>query len=295
MLSLINHESFAYHHVPDPLTEAAMILSIGFEKRTRTDYYWDGRMRENDLQNCVFQYTVSGYGEVQAGEETIQVRPGEAFIVQIPSDHCYYLPEESSHWEFLFITLKGSKATECWDFMQKAFGTKITFTDNAPLLLRLQKIYQKAASEGIQDPFVSSAHAYEFIMAFYRFAKGIDQVTEQVPADLQAAIHYMEAHFREGLSLDDIAEAAGLSKYYFTSKFQKHLNMTPIQYVTKLRIQKAMELLMTTNDTLHDIAIEIGYDNANYFSKVFRKTIGITADNFRKDKKMSGFKKHVIY
>ncbi|WP_052712254.1 AraC family transcriptional regulator [Domibacillus indicus] len=288
-----SYHSFAYHHSKEPLTEAARIVSIGFEKRTSTSYCWDGRMRKNDLNTYIFQYTLNGYGEIQADEQTLPVRPGEAFIAKVPSNHRYYLPKESTEWEFLFITLEGTKAEECWDYLIKQFGFRIALENAGPLIFLLQKIYQFAVKEGIEDTFTSSAYAYEFIMGLYRFSKGIDYVKTDMPDDIRMSIQFMTAHYHEPLSLDEIAGHAGLSKHYFTNKFQKYMKTTPIQFLAKIRMQKAMELLSTTNKTIHEIAVETGYDNANYFSKVFKKMIGMSADSFRKDKKMNDFQ-HII-
>ncbi|KWW21283.1 hypothetical protein AS888_16960 [Peribacillus simplex] len=295
MLSRSNdhNHSFVYHISKEPLTEAALITSIGLEKRTSTDYYWDGRMRPNDLKTCIFQYTLKGYGEVRVGEKTYAIKPGEAFIVKVPSEHCYYLPEKSPEWEFIFITLKGDKAEECWDHLIKQFDLVVPVDANAPLIFLLQKIYQFALNEGIEDTFTSSAFAYEFIMGLYRFAKGLDSPQPGIPDDILMAIQFMTTNYQEPLSLESIAKHAGLSKYYFTNKFQKYMKTTPIQFLTKIRIQKAMELLSITNKTIQEIATETGYDNANYFSKVFKKMIGNSADSFRKDKKMPEFQ-HVI-
>lgn len=282
-----------YHMSKEPLTEEARISSIGIEKRTSTDYYWDGRMRPNDLNTCIFQYTLNGYGEVRVGEKTFTVKAGEAFIVKVPSEHCYYLPEGSPEWEFIFITLKGDKVEECWDYLSSQFGLIVHVDNNAPLIYLLQKIYQFALKEGIEDTFTSSAFAYEFVMGLYRFAKGLDSQPTWIPDDILMAIQFMMTRYHEPLSLEAIAEHAGLSKYYFTNKFHKYMQTTPIQFLTKRRIQKAMELLSTTNKTIQEIALETGYDNANYFSKVFKKRIGTSADNFRKDKKMPDFQ-HII-
>ncbi|MED4074071.1 AraC family transcriptional regulator [Priestia endophytica] len=288
MLSLNHdkHQSFLYRHSKEPLTKDARISSIGFEKRVSTDYYWDGRMRKNNLNHYIFQYTLSGYGEMLVGEQILTIGPGQAFIVKIPSDHCYYLPKESPEWEFLFITLEGPKAEECWDYVIDQFGLHLTLDDTSPLIFSLKEIYQFAVKEGIEDSFISSAKAYEFIMNLYRFTKGLDQVKPEIPNDIRTAIHFMREYYYEPLSLEDIAEHTGLSKYYFTNKFQKYIKTTPIQFLTTIRMEKAMDLLLKTNKTLHEIAIETGYDNANYFSKVFKKMIGMSADRFRKDKKM---------
>ncbi|KIL53118.1 helix-turn-helix domain-containing protein [Jeotgalibacillus campisalis] len=114
-----------------------------------------------------------------------------------------------------------------------------------------------------------------------------------LPDDIRETVHFIETHYDQPLSLEDITERAALSKYYFTNKFQKYLKTTPIQYLTKTRIKKAMDLLITTNKPIQEIAVETGYTNANYFSKVFRKMIGMSPDSFRKDKRMIDFQ-HII-
>ncbi|PPA68535.1 AraC family transcriptional regulator [Jeotgalibacillus proteolyticus] len=288
------HHSFVYHSSNDPLTEAARIVSIGFEKRASTDYYWDGRMRLNDGNTCIFQYTINGFGRFQAAERTYTIGPGEAFIVKVPSEHCYYLPEESAEWEFLFITLEGTKAQECWDLLLKKYGHVIKADANDPLIFLLQKIYQFVLKEGINDTFISSAQGYEFIMGLHRFSRGLSRPQSELPEDILKAANYMKNHYEKHLSLDDITDYAGLSKYYFTNKFQKHMKTTPMQFLAKVRLQKSMDLLITTDKTVQEIAVETGYTNANYFSKVFRKMIGMSPDRFRKDKKMVDFN-HVIF
>ncbi|MDG5472442.1 AraC family transcriptional regulator [Jeotgalibacillus sp. ET6] len=287
------HNSLAYHIPKEPLTEAVRITSIGCEKRISTDYYWDGRFRHNDHNTCIFQYTISGYGHFQTGENTYTIKPGEAFIVKVPGEHCYYLPEESPGWEFLFITLEGSKAQECWSQMIDQFGMVMKIDAASPLIFTLRKIYQFALRQGISDTFISSAQGYEFIMELYRYSLGMSSTNLNLPDDLREAVRFIETHYDQPLSLEDITKRAALSKYYFTNKFQKYLKTTPIQYLTKTRIKKAMELLITTNKPIQEIAVETGYTNANYFSKVFRKMIGMSPDSFRKDKRMIDFQ-HII-
>lgn len=71
-------------------------------------------------------------------------------------------------------------------------------------------------------------------------------------------------------------------------QFQHQLNMTPVQYLTKIRIQKAAELLRSTSFSITDIASQVGYANANYFNKAFRKAVGVSAGTFRDSKDVVG-------
>ncbi|NRG35085.1 helix-turn-helix domain-containing protein, partial [Niallia circulans] len=64
--------------------------------------------------------------------------------------------------------------------------------------------------------------------------------------------------------------------------FKKVLGITPIQYLTNIRIIKGAELLYQTKYSIEDISVQVGFANANYFTKVFRKSTGITPGEFRK-------------
>ena len=72
-----------------------------------------------------------------------------------------------------------------------------------------------------------------------------------------------------------------MSAAYFSTVFSQTTGRSFISYLTALRIEKAQELLTTTNMKLADIALEVGYNEPNYFSHVFRKTTGITPKEYR--------------
>ena len=72
-----------------------------------------------------------------------------------------------------------------------------------------------------------------------------------------------------------------MSSAYFSTVFSQTTGRSFITYLTALRLEKAKELLTTTNMKLSDIALEIGYNEPNYFSHVFRKSVGMTPKEYR--------------
>ncbi len=79
------------------------LFAIGYDWITPAHtYHWDG-LKRIDGPLCLFQYTVSGKGMLEAGGITHSIQKGQAILVDIPGDHRYYLPEASSHWAFYFI------------------------------------------------------------------------------------------------------------------------------------------------------------------------------------------------
>ncbi|MGR6126151.1 AraC family transcriptional regulator [Paenibacillus sp. SER-28] len=259
------------------------IFSLGKEeKMPGAEYHWHG-LKRKDVDTYVFKYTLSGSGSLDLEGKSYSLKAGEAFFVEIPSDHRYYFPKDSEGWEFIFITLVGREAAECWRFMKEQSGPVLKVPPDSKLIQLLLKIYQDTSDQKITDAYHASAKAYEFIMECYRFIKNIES-TEGFSLQITKALSYIQTHYSKPITLDEIAAVSGFSRYYFIKQFQHQLNMTPMQYLTKIRIQKAAELLRSTTSSVTDIADIVGYANANYFNKVFRKAVGVSAGAFRDSK-----------
>lgn len=97
------------------------------------------------------------------------------------------------------------------------------------------------------------------------------------------AKRYINNHYANSmLSLKEVADYVELNEKYFTSKFSKETGETFINYLTSLRIEKAKDLLMTTNFKIYEIAEMVGYRNVENFNRVFKKNIGTSPAQYRK-------------
>lgn len=83
------------------------------------------------------------------------------------------------------------------------------------------------------------------------------------------------------LKIDDIADAMGMSRSVLYNKIKQAVGMTPIDFVRHIRIMRACELLQQTHESLTAIAFEIGFSDPKYFSKVFKKEMGIVPSEYR--------------
>ena len=93
---------------------------------------------------------------------------------------------------------------------------------------------------------------------------------------------YLEEHYTEKFSLEELSEKFFLSKYHLVREFKKYYGITPNQYVISKRIILAKKLLRFSRDTLEDISLKCGFYDASYFNKQFKKSEGISASDFRK-------------
>lgn len=98
---------------------------------------------------------------------------------------------------------------------------------------------------------------------------------------IKNASKYVHLHLSEVIRLNDVADYVNLSPNYFSSLFKREMNISFADYVNQTRIKESQFLLETTNYTILDIAIAVGYNNQNYFTTIFRKFTDITPKQYR--------------
>lgn len=95
------------------------------------------------------------------------------------------------------------------------------------------------------------------------------------------AIHYMEANYQQDISLRFLADELHLNPRYFSTLFKRVEGISPIDYLTNIRIEKAKELLRLPGLPASEISGMVGYNDARYFYKVFKKHTGLSPSEFR--------------
>ncbi len=93
--------------------------------------------------------------------------------------------------------------------------------------------------------------------------------------------HYMQTHFSEPITITALSKQGHLSERTFLRRFVKATGLRPTQYLQRLRIQKACDLIETTNSTFETISSEVGYEDNSAFRKIFIKIIGLTPKDFK--------------
>lgn len=105
--------------------------------------------------------------------------------------------------------------------------------------------------------------------------------TAQREMDMQQILNHIDCNIKKGITLESVSEFANMSIYYMSKRFKKEQGTTFIAYVTEERIARAKELLEDTDEPIVNIAIELSYNDANYFSKAFKTNVGMTPSLYR--------------
>lgn len=100
-----------------------------------------------------------------------------------------------------------------------------------------------------------------------------DQITD--------AVNYINAHYTDIASVSELADQFGIERRRFAYLFAQSTGMSPVQYITEIRLKTACQLLATTNDPISRIAEHVGYPDNFYFSRLFKKHTGMAPSAYR--------------
>ena len=99
--------------------------------------------------------------------------------------------------------------------------------------------------------------------------------------DLKKVLNYIDRNIKRGVSLDMAAAYVGMSASYFSKFFKKYMGVNFITYVTDRKIEAAKDMLVNTDRPVVNIAYDLSYSETNYFSKTFKKKVGVTPTEYR--------------
>jgi len=254
----------------------AMPTSAGYEVRQDEPYDWDGR-RRGLTPFTVLQHTISGTGRLRYENRSYRVNSGETLLVLVPHNHRYWL-EKGERWEYFWISMNGEEALRIHRLILAAAGPVLklqqaTIDHLADCSLRLVK--------GATTPASASAIAYEAAMALYDDVFG----SHAFAADrsvMQVVIDHINTNLDKPLPVEELAKVSGLSRAHFSRVFAESEGVPPAEFVLQQRMQRAAKLLTKAAFIpVKEVAIMSGFDDANYFSKVFRRIYGINPTEFR--------------
>ncbi len=259
---------------------SAMLLGCGYQLITSRDYRWDG-LKRGDKEFCFWQYTLSGRGELRIADKIYSVNPGAAMLLTIPEDHCYYFPDNSDSWEFIFITIHGREAMRLFRQLRRQAGVIVEFDKDSPPVQKAFSICRKSEKNEIDNQYTASALVYDFLMSLIDYIRPAEPGESGPPEFINRVYDYCLKHVDKQVNVNDMAKCAGYSRYHFTRLFKQYMGSSPQYFMNELRIRMAVRLLQTEQLRIKEIAQRCGFEDVSYFCKIFRKFQKVSPNEFR--------------
>ncbi|MGE0385567.1 MAG: helix-turn-helix domain-containing protein [Gammaproteobacteria bacterium] len=147
--------------------------------------------------------------------------------------------------------------------------------------VRFEALLSLVTTGSTLEVFIRSACYVKALFADLAGAVHADRAAPAAGVDFGQLWRTMEINLSGGLDLDRLAAEAGLSKFHFIRRFRDVTGHTPIQYFIHMKIQSACRRLESSTDSIRRIAQECGYDDPYYFSRLFRRLIGVSPQQYR--------------
>ena len=258
-------------------TKGLYLTDIGYFPKAKNHF----RERKQGCSENILFLCTEGKGWIECSGRRSELRKNHYYILPKNSPHKYYADHQDP-WTIFWIHFNGSNDHHF--IVNQTFPTAIPATNNARFEDRLQLFYEIMIS--LEDFSVRNLEYSSILLVHLlgslQYLPQFRKLKERQRHDkISRAKLYMRNNLKRKLPLQEIADQSDLSLSHFCLLFKQRNTYTPVEYLTMLRIQEACKLLSFSMQKVNEIAKEVGYEDAYYFSRVFKKTMGKSPNEYR--------------
>ena len=233
---------------------------------------------DRNFLDCLCLYRVlEGQIEFIYRNRTFTASGGDVVFLDLKEPHKY---RALGNLRLQFYIVGGACTQEYFDLLSET--RDILFGHNS----RLSFVFDSLFSETEQD--FPNDHKISFLLHTI-FAILTLHIDEQEPVVVTQAKQFINTNYEKPIFLEDIAAHVGLSQYHFSRIFKESTDMSPYDYLIRLRMRHARSLLTDTDLPISEIALACGYSGASHFIRSFKAIHDVTPSYFRKHFDPSGF------
>lgn len=231
----------------------------------------------------IIHYVREGKGYFETGGKKYTLTKGQSFLI-VPGQLISYYPEESDPWKYAWVDFSGIEARKLLSYCSITPENPVA-SENIPQLDELYRIGAERYTAATPADVCRNVGFVRLILSEYiKYYPAVGGKTNDELIITRAAEYIENAYRRPSLNLDEIAQYLSINRATLHRKFTEELNISPGNYIIRLRIKKACALLENSNYSIKTVAYSTGFSDQLYFSKVFKKLVGMTPTQYRKDK-----------
>lgn len=244
-------------------------------------------------------HLTSGNMKIQTPDEKYELLPGETLIIP-PNTH--YVPLESDGCTYYFVHFSADEACYQKKTLTVSLGAILpsgsyhyVYDDENGSVIEVAPLIKSDRNEQIEQIFSSISRLEPHFNATHKLL--IDNYLRELlillsselskyknmNRNLHRIMEYIKTSYDEDISLSALATRFELSETYIARLFKREFNLRPSDYVNRVRIEVAKDLLIHTERPISKIADNVGYSSLYYFSRVFKSIVGISPKEYRNE------------
>lgn len=223
------------------------------------------------IQGTLKGLNPDGRATINAGEVVV-MPPKKSYCFDCYADDVVY---------FLCVHFTGSQALEKLNkYGISVFPSVNKLSSNNQIQKRFKSLFDAFL---LEDEYRSEELSIILERIFIEIARAIRN-KENDKIILSKSVRYINEHYTTEIRITDLAKMENMCTTAYNMAFKKQFGISPIKHIISLRIQLAIELLETSNIPIKEISMLSGYDNFNYFSRIFKEYTGKSPSSYRKQK-----------
>lgn len=232
------------------------------------------------------KYVLRGKGYVEWEGRIYPVCAGEVFLLDLSQAHRYYADVQEP-WEVLWVHFDGVGCSAWYSLLSAGDNPVFAVADPDEVESQCRQLVRLFRKRPVGMEALASSAITRILtqIAVAREASGVPAREPQAPPypdGIRHGIAYIEAHYSETLSLEDIATHATLSPFHFARLFKRTTGQSVMEYLLRTRLHMARHLLTQTALPVHEVAEKCGFADPSYFSRTFKRFEGHTPSAYRR-------------
>ena len=251
----------------------------------RVNYYRGWSLPETTSDRHTVLLVTSGTCRARVAGSELTVPTGG--VLYVPT-HCPYAMQAEHDLELIWLQFDILAQRSWGSFVPLDRLPELPFcllpADKAPLIFGYaERIVEEWCNPKWESTLFSQAYLMELMGHLFSLVdKGRGARGRGLAAALHQAKRYIESHIEEAIDLDSLSRYCSLSKFHLVRMFREAFGLTPMQYHTYLRIDRAKRLLSAQHLGIKEVAARVGYNSVSAFSRAFLRVVGVTPSEYRR-------------
>lgn len=263
----------------NPILSQLYITHIGYFPKAAYHY----RDRRYGCADNILIYCLRGGGWYIIKDKRFDVGVNQYFILPATKEHIRYGADQVDPWTIYWVHFSGHQMelfNRCFNIGLFDGPQSILFNEKGLELWNTmyQNLEMGYSTENLTN---SNLCLYHFLATFLFPQKHINEKKQDAKDMINETILFMRSEIGSRFTIENFASRTNLSASHFTYLFRKATGMSPLDYFIHLKLQRACLLLHTTDIKIKRIGIELGYDDPYYFSRLFKKYMKASPDQYR--------------
>ena len=240
------------------------------------------RVERLDHADHLLLYCAGGRGMLRVNRRQHPVARGDLMMLPAGLAHAY-ASSSRDPWTLYWVHFNGSHVGAFWESMHFLPERPVRHIGAAPKVVADFETLLEGRSNGFREGYLVHAanHLRQMLTMFALMISTHVRKSTGDRFDLQRVHALMQEKLHGQLDLASLADVAGMSRHAFCRRYKMQTGNSPYQHFLHLKMERACYLLDISNQSVGDVAAALGYDDAYYFSRLFRKIMGMSPTQYR--------------